>query len=254
MAKKYYVYGNWKMNLITEEIKDFIRALSNSSISNKIEIAIAPQSIHFTLVKHLLENHSIRVGLQQCSEHLKGAYTGEVSPLAAKNLKTDFVLVGHSERRSLFGENLEIVSKKTKTLIELEMKVVFCIGETFEERKQGRIFDVLTEQLASTLDQFNPQQILDNMIIAYEPVWAIGTGEVATPSQANEAHQFIREFISKKYGHNLEAVPLLYGGSVKPENFEDLLKMPHIDGALVGGASLNADSFIRLCSIAQQLL
>lgn len=225
--------ANWKMNQNVEEIKNFL-SLFNEKYSGKREAWIAPQAIHLSLGMSL--SQKVRWGAQNTSTDNAGAFTGEISPKSLKDLGAHFTIIGHSERRSLFAESDEVLNTKTKRALENNLKVIFCIGETLSEREQGTTFDVIKKQLTDGLKDID----LQNVILAYEPVWAIGTGKTASPEQAQEVHAFIRSVIP--------STPILYGGSVKPDNVEKLLAQKDIDGALVGGASLKAADFLALCA------
>lgn len=234
------ILGNWKMNQGLNDIDQFFQHFS-SEIS--CEYGIAPQSIHLvSCIKNKKEG--MLIGAQNCSEYTKGAYTGEISPKSLKELGVDFVLIGHSERRSIFGESNQELNNKTKQALEQGLKVVFCIGESLEQRQKEKTFEVLEQQLEEGLAGLED---FSSLILAYEPVWAIGTGLAATPIQACEVHQFIKGFCVQNFSFKPK---VLYGGSVNPSNINELLENIEIDGALVGGASLEADSFSTLCKIA----
>ncbi len=224
--------ANWKMNQDIQSIKAFLETF-NSKYTGKRQAWIAPQSIHLSLGMSL--SNKVLWGGQNSSYENSGAFTGETSPSALKDLGANFVIIGHSERRSIFNESDEILNKKTLRAIENGLKVIFCVGETLAEREAGTTFKVLEQQLKAGLKDVD----LSHIVLAYEPVWAIGTGKTASPEQAQEVHEFIKTIIS--------SCPILYGGSVKPDNVEKLLSQPDIDGALVGGASLKADDFLALC-------
>lgn len=224
--------ANWKMNQNTKLISEFLGRF-NEKYSGKRQAWIAPQAIHLSLGMSL--SNKVQWGAQNVSQENSGAFTGELSPQALKDLGAGFVLIGHSERRSLFNESDELLNKKTARALENGLKVIFCIGETLTERETNKTFDVIKNQLTCGLKGINLEQV----ILAYEPVWAIGTGKTATPQEAQQVHAFIRTVVP--------GTPILYGGSVKPDNVEELLAQKDIDGALVGGASLKADDFLALC-------
>lgn len=225
--------ANWKMNQNVKEIKDFL-AVFNEKYSNKREAWIAPQAIHLPLGMSL--STKVRWGAQNTATEDAGAFTGEISPKSLKDLGAHFTIIGHSERRTLFAETDQVLNKKTIKAIENGLKVIFCIGETLAERESNKTFDIIRKQLELGLKDVK----LSEVILAYEPVWAIGTGKTATPEQAQEVHAFIRSVVP--------GTPILYGGSVKPDNVEKLLGQKDIDGALVGGASLKAADFLALCA------
>lgn len=232
------VVANWKMNQKTKDIQGFLNTF-NAKYSGKRKAWIAPQAIHLSLGLNL--SSKIQWGAQNSSTENSGALTGELSPLSLKDLGASFVVIGHSERRSLFGEKDEILNKKTVRALENNLKVIFCIGETLEQREAGETFSVIKSQILAGLTGID----LTNVILAYEPVWAIGTGKTASPEQAQEVHAFIRQTLTENFSQS--DTPLLYGGSVKPDNVESLFAQKDIDGALVGGASLKAHDFLALC-------
>lgn len=243
------ILGNWKMNQSLSEIESFFSNLSGAESFN-CQWGIAPQSIHIPKLvekKSILKN--LLVGSQNCSENNNGAFTGELSVDSLIESGVDFTLVGHSERRSLYGETNSIINKKVIHALNKNLRVIFCLGETLEERENEKTFEVLREQLTIGLAGL-PESASKLLVIAYEPVWAIGTGKTATSDQAQEAHHFIRKCISEIKNINHAACQILYGGSVKPENIQELLANEDIDGALVGGASLKGDSFTKLCNFA----
>lgn len=234
--RKTHIVGNWKMNQSLEEIKAFFNALSSENLTS--EAWIAPQSLHLGLVKELAGD-KFKVGTQNSAYEDNGAFTGEISPKNIKEMGLHFTIIGHSERRSIFGETHEVLNRKTKKALENDLTVIFCIGETLEEREAGKVEEVLAEQISKGLEGVDSSKV----IVAYEPVWAIGTGVTASPEQAQDAHAFIRKFLGEKTKLNAEETVILYGGSVKPANVKELLNCPDIDGGLVGGASLKADTY-----------
>lgn len=225
--------ANWKMNQNVKEIQEFLAAF-NEKYSNKRQAWIAPQAIHLPLGMSL--STKVKWGAQNTATEDAGAFTGEISPKSLKDLGAYFTIIGHSERRTLFAETDQVLNKKTMKAIENGLKVIFCIGETLAERESNKTFDVIRTQLELGLKDVKMSEV----ILAYEPVWAIGTGKTASPEQAQEVHAFIRSVVP--------ATPILYGGSVKPDNVEKLLGQKDIDGALVGGASLKAADFLALCA------
>lgn len=246
--RTFHIVGNWKMNQSIEEINAFFKDFDGKA-DRKCVAGISPQAIHLTQVKELAGN--AWVGSQNISQFESGAYTGELSPVAVKELGCQFTLVGHSERRAIFKEDDQTLNEKTKKALELGLTVIFCVGETLEEREAGKTKDVVLGQMKNGLQGIAAAD-LKNVIIAYEPVWAIGTGKTASPEQAQEVHADIRGY-SHELGFNPEELIIQYGGSVKPANAEGLLGQPDIDGALVGGASLKGDSFAKLCQIADSI-
>ena len=235
-----YMVGNWKMNQNAAQIRLFLQQINSQN--PRCEGWIAPQFIHIPLVLQL-RGEGIKVGAQNCSHNLSGACTGEVSVQALKEMGVDFVLIGHSERRQLFQEDDRMLNQKLLLAEKYGPRVIFCVGETLEQRQAGEAMDIIKNQL----DRGLAGSSLKDIIIAYEPVWAIGTGKTATPVEAQEIHSFIRRHLTESKKVPSENLSILYGGSVKPSNVKDLLAMEDIDGGLVGGASLQADDFLRLC-------
>lgn len=241
--REVYIVGNWKMNQTLEEISKFFIEMSKMKMELKCKAWIAPQSLHIPILKEIaFTTGSIQVGAQNCCEHESGAYTGEISPLALADMGVEFVLIGHSERRTIYGEPNELLNKKVLLALKHGLKVIYCVGETLSEREAGETFSVIETQLTIGLQNL-PEEHAANLMIAYEPVWAIGTGKTASAEQAEEVHAFIRS----KLALNAEEAIILYGGSVKPDNIDSLLDKDNIDGALVGGASLKAQDFRALC-------
>lgn len=237
--RKIIIAGNWKMN---NNIAESVELADNIKSSDKVDVIIAPVYVALDKVKETVGGKII-LAAQNMHYEENGAFTGEISPLMLKDICTHIIL-GHSERRHVFNESDELINKKIISGINHDLKIIFCIGEKKEQRDEGKTNEVLKTQLIQGLKDVAD---LNNIIIAYEPVWAIGTGDVATPEQAEEAHKFIRSQISSLYNEEAaNAVQILYGGSVKPDNADSLLSLEDIDGALVGGASLKADSFNAL--------
>ena len=237
------IVGNWKMNQTLVEVKNFFETMK--SAQRRHEAWIAPQALHIPLSLSLAPA-SVKIGAQNCSDKKAGAFTGENSPISLKELGADFVLVGHSERRQLYNETDATCALKTKLALETNLTVIYCVGETLAEREAGNTIKVVTTQLRTGLKDIGTWQP-GQLIIADEPVWAIGTGKVATPAQAEEVHAAIRSEMKSLLGTQGEQVRLLYGGSVKPDNVAELMQQKNIDGALVGGASLKAQDFLALC-------
>ena len=251
------VAGNWKMNLTfdeAEELVDEILDRLDEQDELNCEVIICPPFPYLEmLTDYEFDEQRFNVGAQNCSAYDKGAYTGEVSAKMLKSIDVDYCIVGHSERRKYFGETNEILAEKINRLIENNMSPIYCVGEVLEEREAGRHFDVVKEQLEKGLFHLDGDAIYDT-IIAYEPVWAIGTGKTATPEQAQEVHAFIRKLLEGMYcPHCAGDMRILYGGSMKPSNAEGLLAQPDIDGGLIGGASLKADDFVSICDQASHI-
>jgi triosephosphate isomerase len=243
-----FIAGNWKMNKTVGEACDLVRELKAtiSGIEEKVEVAIAPPFTALYAVRKELGGSPIRLAAQNLYWEEKGAFTGEVSPLMLKEVGCDYIIIGHSERRQFFGETDETVNRRIKAALPQGLKVIFCIGETLKEREEGKTFSVIERQIEGGLKGLGDKEIGD-IVFAYEPVWAIGTGKTATPEQAEEVHRFIREKLGKLYSRKVsEDIRIQYGGSVTPENIKGLMNQPNIDGALVGGASLKAESFSKI--------
>lgn len=252
MSRKYLMVGNWKMNQNLSEVKSFFSSLNEMGIKYTcdLKIGIAPQAMHLTTCLESVGETNIQIGSQTCSEYESGAYTGELAPAAIKELGCGFTLIGHSERRTLFGETDQTLNAKTANALSAGLDVIFCCGETLEQREAGKTIEVVLGQLKNALinGEKNISFTGNQLTIAYEPVWAIGTGKTASPEQAEEVHAEIRKFLVEHYGDNGNEIFILYGGSVKPSNVKELLAQANIDGGLVGGASLTADSFAQLCT------
>ena len=249
MERKPLIAGNWKMNLSLDESVALVRDIAEGmSGLEDVDVLVAPPYTALSTVKHAIGTSRIFLAGQNMSSELSGAYTGEVSGRMLQGVGCTHVILGHSERRALFNETSEVIDLKVKTAVLLGLIPIICVGETLEEREAGRTFDVIKEQLDLSLKNFKADELMrPSNILAYEPVWAIGTGKTATPDQAQEVHLFIRKWIEETFDANAaHQVRILYGGSVKPENVADLMSQDDIDGALVGGASLKGDSFVKL--------
>ncbi|HMK76483.1 MAG TPA: triose-phosphate isomerase [Thermodesulfobacteriota bacterium] len=247
MARLPFIAGNWKMNKTVGEAVDLVRELQEAiSGVKEVEVAVAPPFTALYAVRRELEGSRIRLAAQNLYWEEKGAFTGEISPLMLKEVGCDYVIIGHSERRQYFGETDETVNRRIKAALAQGLKVIFCIGETLKEREEGRTFLVIERQIEGGLKGLGDNEMRD-IVIAYEPVWAIGTGKTATPEQAEEVHRFIRGKVEKLYSRKVsEEMRIQYGGSVTPENIKGLMNQPNIDGALVGGTSLKAESFSKI--------
>lgn len=241
------IAGNWKMNKNIKEAIELANGIKRALFDEEAcDIVLCPPFTALSEIGEITLNSNIGLSAQNCHWEESGAYTGEVSPSMLKGLGCRYVIVGHSERRQYFGETNEIVNKKVKALLIAGLNPIMCIGERLEERESGKAFAVVEDHLKGGLKDISADDV-SKIIIAYEPVWAIGTGKTATPKQAGEIHNFIREKLSELYsGETAALVRIQYGGSVKPENIADLMKQPDIDGALVGGASLKIDSFVKI--------
>jgi triosephosphate isomerase len=247
MARLPFIAGNWKMNKTVGEALDLVRQLKTSLAGVEgVEVAIAPPFTALHAVHRELEGSSILLAAQNIYWEEKGAYTGEVSSLMIEEVGCTYVIIGHSERRQFFGETNETVNRKIKAALSQGLMVIFCVGETLKEREDGRTFSVIGKQVELGLKGMSEKE-MGQIVIAYEPVWAIGTGKTATPEQAEEVHRFIREKLTKLHSRKAaEEIRIQYGGSVTPENVKGLMSQENIDGALVGGASLKSEAFSKI--------
>jgi triosephosphate isomerase len=251
MTRTPLIAGNWKMNTSLDEAVNLIKTMQ--PLLNKIqgvEKVLCPPFISLMAARGLTKGSSVKIGAQNVYFEEKGAFTGEVSPLMLKDL-CEYVIIGHSERRHIFGETNEEIDKKVKAAIKNGLKPIFCIGETLEENEAGQTREVLGRQVMASSDKIF---FMSGMVIAYEPVWAIGTGKAATADDAGKTIGFIRQFISRLHGSGIaNTVRILYGGSVTAANIADLMRKTDIDGALVGGASLKADDFVSIVKQASEI-
>ncbi|HBH61020.1 MAG TPA: triose-phosphate isomerase [Nitrospiraceae bacterium] len=240
--RKPFIAANWKMNKTAEETEEFINSfLPLVKDVSGADILLAPPYTSLGVAARLLKSSHVILAAQNVFYEEKGAYTGEISPAMLKSAGCSCVIIGHSERRQYFSETDTIVNRKIKTARKNGLDVILCIGESLQEREANKTFDVLDRQLAGSLADLP----LDRITVAYEPIWAIGTGKTATKEQANEAHAHIRQWM-RKHKEGADAVRIQYGGSVTPDNIESLMTQPEVDGALVGGASLKPDSFAKI--------
>ena len=244
--RKKIVAGNWKMNNNKRETSELIQALKPLSFSIDVRVMIAPAFTHLVQAEELTQGARIEVLAQNMNASESGAFTGEISAAMLNSIGINKVILGHSERRAYYNETDAGLKQKVETALTHDIEVVFCFGEELNERKAGSHFDVVQSQLETALFDLNPAQ-WSKIILAYEPVWAIGTGETASPEQAQEMHAFIRGIIASKYGQELaDDVSILYGGSVKPANASAIFSQPDVDGGLIGGAALNAEDFTAI--------
>ncbi|MDE6294729.1 MAG: triose-phosphate isomerase [Muribaculaceae bacterium] len=245
--RKNIVAGNWKMNTTLQEGVELANDINTllEGKSKNCDVVICVPFTHLTSVNAVIEPSIIGLGAENCSEHESGAYTGEVSAQMVKSTGANYVILGHSERRQYFGENNEQLLAKTKQALANGLTPIFCVGEVLEERENGTYNDVVKSQIEA-LFSLTPEEFA-KIIVAYEPVWAIGTGKTATAEQAQDMHAHIRKTIEEKYGKELaDNTSILYGGSCKPSNAPELFAKPDVDGGLIGGAALKADSFIGI--------
>ena len=245
------IAGNWKMNNDLNGTIDLISNLAKSLNNSEIcDIIICPPFTTLSEANSQIKNTVIKLGAQNMYFENEGAYTGEISAKMIKSVGCEFVILGHSERRAIFNESNSLINKKIKKAISSGLKPIFCVGESLEQREKGVTKEIIKTQVTEGLKDISSEEI-KTLIIAYEPVWAIGTGRNATPEQAQEVHEFIRSLIKENYSQEIaDNMIIQYGGSVKPDNAKDLLSQKDIDGALVGGASLKADSFLGIIRAA----
>ena len=240
--RKKIIAGNWKMNYCVNKAEDFVSEIKDAINTDEVDVVICPNFVSLDRLSDLLDGTNIKLGAQNVHTEDKGAYTGETSVNMLAAVGVQYCIVGHSERRQYFAETNQVVNLKAKKLLEKDINPIVCVGETLEERESNTMFDVVEKQVRESLDGIEEAQMKRNVVIAYEPIWAIGTGKTATAEQANEMCKFIREVVAKMYNESVaEAVRIQYGGSVKPANANEILNMSDIDGALVGGASLTND-------------
>ena len=252
MSRKYLIAGNWKMNTTASETYDLISEI-NSLVGQQtqVQVCICPPFTSIQKGSSLVEQTEVLLGAQNMSAEPSGAFTGEISAEMLRDLYVNFVILGHSERRQYFGETNESINLKVLAAVQNNLKPIYCIGETLEERESEKTLEVVKAQVQEGLANF-PLSEVDNLVLAYEPVWAIGTGKTATDEMAQEVHAYVRGLLVDLFGDAAgSGIRILYGGSMKPENAAGLLSQPDVDGGLIGGASLNAKSF---CAIVDSAL
>jgi triosephosphate isomerase len=246
------IAGNWKLNKTTGEAVELASAIKAGADVDGVDVLVSPVFTVLASVAKALEGSKVFLAGQNMHSELSGAFTGEIAPTMLTDVGCSHVILGHSERRQYFGETDEGVAKKTKVALDNGLLPISCVGETLEEREGGKTMDVVGRQVDAILKAVSAEEAA-KVVIAYEPVWAIGTGKVATPEQAQEVHAFIRKRVGEVHGQAVaDGVRILYGGSVKPDNVKGLMALPDVDGALVGGASLKADSFLKLVRFEEQ--
>lgn len=240
--RKKIIAGNWKMNNTITEATELVNSIKDGINTDEVDVVLCPDFVSLSTVSDLIDGTKISLGAQNVYFEDKGAYTGETSVDMLISAGVKYCIVGHSERRAYFNETDEIVNKKVKKLLEKDLNPIICVGETLEQRNEEKMFDVVKSQVINALKDVTKDQMKRNVVIAYEPIWAIGTGVTATDEQAEQMCKYIRDVIAKIYDEVIaDKVRIQYGGSVKPSNASKILNMPNIDGALVGGASLTND-------------
>jgi triosephosphate isomerase len=248
MARTKFVAGNWKMNTNKAQATELAKAVARGGTQSGVQVGVAPPFVYLDAVGQVLAGTAVLVGAQDAYFEANGAYTGEVSVEMLKDLGVKFCLSGHSERRHVIGESSELVARKARAIEQAGLILVHCVGEKLEERDAGKTLEVVHRQIEEPGTQMQDPQ---RLVIAYEPVWAIGTGRNATDQQAQEVHAYIRQAIAKRWNSDVaDRVRIQYGGSMKPENAGGLLSQPDVDGGLIGGASLKADAFLAIVSAA----
>jgi triosephosphate isomerase len=251
MSRKYLIAGNWKMNKTATEAVDLVNEIHASVGSqNSVQVCVCPPYTSLAKVSELIEQSEVFLGAQNMNSESSGAFTGEVSAEMLRDLYVNFVILGHSERRQLYGETNSSINGKVLAAINNNLKPIYCIGETLEERESGKTLEVVRSQVREGLADF-PASAIEHLVLAYEPVWAIGTGKTATDEMAQEVHADIRSVLSEMFGESAAStVRILYGGSMKPENALGLLAQPDVDGGLIGGASLTSRAFLGIIDAA----
>jgi triosephosphate isomerase (TIM) len=253
-VRKFFIAGNWKMNLLRDTSVALVHQLMDQLHNPvNVDVAVCPPSVYLHDVGATVRGSQIRIGAQNVHPGAEGAFTGEVSCGMLKDLGCTYVILGHSERRALFSESDSDVNQKLKAVLSAGLIPIVCVGETLEQREAGQTQSVVRSQCIGSLAGLSPEQ-MNKTVLAYEPVWAIGTGKTATPAQAEEVHSDIRSLLAERFTRaTADSVVIQYGGSVKADNANDLLSQPNIDGALVGGASLKSDSFLAIIQAAAKI-
>ena len=244
MSRKFLIAGNWKMNKTASEAVDLIEEIKSSvGDQTSVQVCVCPPFTSLSQSSESVEKSEVLLGAQDMNAAQSGAYTGEISAEMLRDLYVSFVILGHSERRQFFGETNQIVNQKIHAAIGNNLKPIYCIGETLDEREAGKTLDIVRTQVREGLENF-PSHSIENLVIAYEPIWAIGTGKTATDEMAQEVHAEIRKVLAEMFGDTAaDSIRILYGGSMKPENAAGLLEQKDVDGGLIGGASLDSESF-----------
>jgi triosephosphate isomerase len=247
---RYFIAANWKMNKTVGETKEFISALIPAVRDvTDVDIVVAPPFTALSAAGEMIKGTNLQLSAQDVFWEEKGAYTGEVAPGMLVDAGCGHVIIGHSERRQYFSEDDSTVNRKIKAAKKAGLHVIFCVGESLEEREAGRTFEVIKREVEDGLDGVGSE----DLVVAYEPIWAIGTGKTASAGQAQEVHAFIRETLGRLYGNNAGPIRIIYGGSVTPDNVDDLMAGADVNGALVGGASLKPESFSRIVSFKKEM-
>ncbi len=251
--KRPLIAGNWKMHKTIPEAINLINIIkAGVHKATDCDVVVCPPYTALVAISELIRDSKIDLGAQDMYCETEGAFTGEISPLMLKDVGCRYVILGHSERRQIFKETDELVNKKVVAALKYNLVPILCLGETLEEREARRAFEIVKKQFDHSLKNLKPEE-MERVVIAYEPVWAIGTGRTATPEQAEQMHSYIRRLLNEQYGETVgQKIQIIYGGSVKPDNIAQLTAKPNLDGALVGGASIKAESFIQIVTNASQ--
>ena len=250
MSRRSIVAGNWKMHGTVSSVEQLVNGLLESELSAlNCDVAVCPPALYVAQVQQLVADSMINVGTQNCSPFEQGAYTGEISAKMSADIGCKYVILGHSERRTLFAESDEVIAEKVAAVLEAGLVPIFCVGETLEQREGNETLNVITQQLNVVADKIGNDKLVE-LIIAYEPVWAIGTGKTASPEQAQEVHAAIRQWLASRSESAAAEVRIVYGGSVKAANAAELFAQADIDGGLIGGAALDANEFYQICKAA----
>ncbi|MBN1113332.1 MAG: triose-phosphate isomerase [Bacteroidales bacterium] len=246
--RKNIVAGNWKMNMVNDQAKELALSVVENSDTVSCQLIIIPPFTAISDVQKVINKSNILLGAQNCSQHKSGAFTGEVSADMLTNIGCSHVIIGHSERRAIFGEDNQLLSEKVNHALNSNLIPIYCCGETLQEREAGNHFDVIKRQIEEGVFNLS-EDLFGKIVIAYEPVWAIGTGKTASADQAQEIHKFIRSLVLEKYNETIaNNISILYGGSVKPDNAKEIFAKPDVDGGLIGGAALKATDFIAIAT------
>ncbi|MBO6587144.1 MAG: triose-phosphate isomerase [Gracilimonas sp.] len=253
--RRFLIAGNWKMNCGPYDAAELLEGLKEkkAEVDENVDVLVCPPFVSIGMAVNYLHDTDIQVGAQNLHFEENGAYTGEVSGSMIAESGCNYVIIGHSERRQYFGETDKTVNKRSHKALEHKLAPIICVGESLDQRKSGEHYDLVKNQVTAALFDISEEDVLD-VVIAYEPIWAIGTGETASPEQAQEMHEHIRKVIAELYSEDTaDRINILYGGSMKPANTKELLNQPDVDGGLIGGASLDAESFSEIITIAEEL-
>lgn len=249
------IAGNWKMNSTKQSATALLSAIVRQYTPTQgIKVVVFPPNLYIPLAEQMLSGTGVAWGAQNMSSEDDGAYTGETSSTMLEDFACQYVIIGHSERRSLFAEDNDCIAKKIIKSKQAAITPILCVGETAQQRRANQTMDIIKSQLMAVLSQSQGVELLHNSVIAYEPIWAIGTGETATPEQAQLVHQQIRALVAEYSSQIADELPILYGGSLKAANADNLLRMPDIDGGLIGGASLKEEEFLKIIQIASRIV